>query len=68
MSNRADGAYCTKDLVLQHPKHKTWFKYIGRLDDTLTQTLGEKTNPLPIEMAIVSEDECLAELCLSIDD
>lgn len=54
MSNREDGAYCTKDLVLRHPQHKTWFKYIGRLDDTLTQTLGEKTNPVPIELAIVS--------------
>lgn len=54
MSNREDGAYCTKDLVLQHPEHKNWYKYIGRLDDTLTQTLGEKTNPVPIELAIVS--------------
>jgi hypothetical protein len=54
MSNREDGAYCTKDLVQQHPDHPTWFKYIGRLDDTLTQTLGEKTNPVPIELAIVS--------------
>lgn len=54
MSNRADGAYCTKDLVLRHPTNKTWFKYIGRLDDTLTQTLGEKTNPVPVELTIVS--------------
>lgn len=54
VSNREDGAYCTKDLMLRHPEHKNWFKYIGRLDDTLTQTLGEKTNPVPIELAIVS--------------
>jgi hypothetical protein len=54
LSNREDGAYCTKDLMLRHPEHKHWFKYIGRLDDTLTQTLGEKTNPVPIELAIVS--------------
>jgi NAD(P)-dependent dehydrogenase (short-subunit alcohol dehydrogenase family) len=40
--------------MLRHPEHKNWFKYIGRLDDTLTQTLGEKTNPVPIELAIVS--------------
>lgn len=53
VSNREDGAYCTKDLMLQHPEHKNWFKYIGRLDDTLTQTLGEKTNPVSIELAIV---------------
>lgn len=54
MSNRDDGAYCTKDLVVKHPDHPTWVKYVGRLDDTLTQTLGEKTNPVPIELAIVS--------------
>ena len=53
LSNRDDGAYCTKDLMQRHPTNKTWFKYIGRLDDTLTQTLGEKTNPVPIELAIV---------------
>jgi hypothetical protein len=59
MSNREDGAYCTKDLLQQHPEHPTWYKYVGRLDDTLTQTLGEKTNPVPIELAIVS---CLSGL------
>lgn len=59
MSNREDGAYCTKDLMLQHPEHKNWYKYIGRLDDTLTQTLGEKTNPVPIELAIVSTSTLL---------
>lgn len=55
MANREDGAYCTKDLMIQHPEHPTWYKYIGRMDDTLTQTLGEKTNPVPIEQAIVSD-------------
>ena len=57
MSNREDGAYATKDLMLRHPEHKTWFKYVGRMDDTLTQTLGEKTNPVPIELAIVSDSQ-----------
>ncbi|KAJ7065190.1 L-aminoadipate-semialdehyde dehydrogenase [Mycena amicta] len=50
-SNRPDGSYATKDLFLKHPT-KDWFKYIGRLDDTLVQTLGEKTNPVPIESSI----------------
>ncbi|OCF58832.1 L-aminoadipate-semialdehyde dehydrogenase [Kwoniella mangroviensis CBS 10435] len=67
MSNREDGAYCTKDLVLQHPEHKTWFKYIGRLDDTLTQTLGEKTNPVPIELAIRGNSPLVAE-CIVFGD
>jgi hypothetical protein len=61
LSNRDDGAYCTKDLMQRHPDHPTWFKYIGRLDDTLTQTLGEKTNPVPIELAIVSLDNDIAD-------
>ncbi|TYJ52933.1 hypothetical protein B9479_006444 [Cryptococcus floricola] len=67
MSNRDDGAYCTKDLVLRHPKEKTWFKYIGRLDDTLTQTLGEKTNPVPIELAIRGNTPLVQE-CIVFGD
>jgi len=54
MSNRDDGSYATKDLFLRHPSQRNWYKYIGRLDDTLTQTLGEKTNPVPIELSVVS--------------
>lgn len=54
MSNREDGAYCTKDLFVKHPEHEDWVKYVGRMDDTLTLTLGEKTNPVPIELDIVS--------------
>ncbi|KAI0726890.1 L-aminoadipate-semialdehyde dehydrogenase [Fomitopsis betulina] len=51
-SNRPDGSYATKDLFIRHPQNKDWFKYVGRLDDTLVQVLGEKTNPVPIELAI----------------
>ena len=54
MSNTPDNSYATKDLFVVHPEHSNWVKYVGRLDDTLTQTLGEKTNPVPIELAIVS--------------
>ncbi|KZT73346.1 L-aminoadipate-semialdehyde dehydrogenase [Daedalea quercina L-15889] len=51
-SNRPDGSYATKDLFARHPQRSNWYKYIGRLDDTLVQVLGEKTNPVPIELAI----------------
>ncbi|KAH9923666.1 L-aminoadipate-semialdehyde dehydrogenase [Fomitopsis serialis] len=51
-SNRPDGSYATKDLFVKHAEHPNWYKYIGRLDDTLVQVLGEKTNPVPIELAI----------------
>ncbi|GBE77228.1 putative three-domain protein [Sparassis crispa] len=51
-TNRPDGSYATKDLFVRHKEHHNWYKYVGRLDDTLVQVLGEKTNPVPIELAI----------------
>ncbi|KAJ7113690.1 L-aminoadipate-semialdehyde dehydrogenase [Mycena crocata] len=60
-TNRPDGSYATKDLFLRHPVHENWYKYIGRLDDTLVQTLGEKTNPVPIELAIRGNSPYVAE-------
>ncbi|KAJ7281917.1 L-aminoadipate-semialdehyde dehydrogenase [Mycena rebaudengoi] len=60
-TNRPDGSYATKDLFLRHEKHDNWYKYIGRLDDTLVQTLGEKTNPVPIELAIRGNSPYVAE-------
>ncbi|KAJ7918788.1 L-aminoadipate-semialdehyde dehydrogenase [Mycena leptocephala] len=60
-TNRPDGSYATKDLFLRHPEHDNWYKYIGRLDDTLVQTLGEKTNPVPIELAIRGNSPYVAE-------
>lgn len=53
-SNRPDGSYDTKDLFQRHPNDPRKLRYLGRLDDTLTQSLGEKTNPVPIERAIRS--------------
>lgn len=67
MSNRPDNSYATKDLFQQHEKHPTWFKYIGRLDDTLTQTLGEKTNPVPIENTIRGNSPLIQE-CIVFGD
>ncbi|KAJ6496764.1 L-aminoadipate-semialdehyde dehydrogenase [Mycena vulgaris] len=60
-TNRPDGSYATKDLFLRHPKHENWYKYIGRLDDTLVQTLGEKTNPVPMELCIRGNSPYVAE-------
>ncbi|KAK0470229.1 L-aminoadipate-semialdehyde dehydrogenase [Desarmillaria tabescens] len=51
-TNRPDGSYATRDLFLRHPEHKDLYKYIGRLDDTLVHILGEKTNPVPMELCI----------------
>ena len=46
-TNRPDGSYATKDLFIRHEEKGdgNWYKYCGRLDDTLVQVLGEKTNP-----------------------
>ncbi|ODN75184.1 hypothetical protein, variant [Cryptococcus amylolentus CBS 6039] len=67
-SNRAsDNAWCTSDLVLQHPEHPTWFKYLGRMDDTLNMLLGEKTNPVPIESAIRGHSPLIQE-CIVFGD
>ncbi|KAJ7132141.1 L-aminoadipate-semialdehyde dehydrogenase [Mycena epipterygia] len=60
-TNRPDGSYATKDLFLRHSEHDNWYKYIGRLDDTLVQTLGEKTNPVPIELCIRGNSPYVAE-------
>ncbi|KAL4937579.1 hypothetical protein BDV06DRAFT_215762 [Aspergillus oleicola] len=48
MSNRADGAYATKDLFLKHPEMEA-YKYYSRLDDTITLVNGEKVIPLDLE-------------------
>lgn len=44
-SNRPDGSFATNDLFIRHDQHENWYKYFGRLDDTIVQLLGEKTNP-----------------------
>ncbi|KIM85775.1 hypothetical protein PILCRDRAFT_5421 [Piloderma croceum F 1598] len=49
VTNQPDGSYATNDLFLR------------RSDDTLVQTLGEKTNPVPIELAVRSNSPYTAE-------
>jgi ribosome biogenesis protein SSF1/2 len=44
-SNRPDGSWATNDMFERHPQRPNLYKYIGRLDDTIVQSLGEKTNP-----------------------
>ncbi|SJK99612.1 related to LYS2  len=60
-TNRSDGSYATKDLFLRHPERKDLYKYIGRLDDTLVHILGEKTNPVPMELCIRGNSPYVAE-------
>ncbi|EST08578.1 AMP-dependent synthetase/ligase [Kalmanozyma brasiliensis GHG001] len=51
-SNRPDGSYATRDLFVKHPTREGLWKYAGRADDTLVHYNGEKTNPVPMELAI----------------
>ncbi|KAK7454620.1 hypothetical protein VKT23_011373 [Stygiomarasmius scandens] len=60
-TNRPDGSYATKDLFLRHPDHNDRYRYIGRLDDTLVHILGEKTNPVPMELGIRGNSPYVAE-------
>ncbi|KAL9623500.1 MAG: hypothetical protein Q9160_002180 [Pyrenula sp. 1 TL-2023] len=49
MSNQADGSYASKDLFSKHPTIPNAYKFMGRIDDTLTLYNGEKTNPIRYE-------------------
>jgi hypothetical protein len=54
-NNLPDGGYATKDLFVGHPTTRGAYKFVGRLDDTLVQVNGEKTNPVPIELTLKGE-------------
>ncbi|KIJ16100.1 hypothetical protein PAXINDRAFT_11143, partial [Paxillus involutus ATCC 200175] len=45
--------YATADIFVKHPVKDLW-KIIGRVDDVITLTSGEKTVPAPIETIINS--------------
>ncbi|SJX65303.1 related to alpha-aminoadipate reductase [Sporisorium reilianum f. sp. reilianum] len=51
-TNRPDGSYATKDLFVPHANKPDLYKYVGRADDTLVHYNGEKTNPVPMELAM----------------
>ncbi|KAI5121945.1 hypothetical protein M0805_002017 [Coniferiporia weirii] len=48
-------AYATSDLVTPHPTKKGYWKIVGRTDDQIMHSTGEKTNPGPLE-AMLSRD------------
>ncbi|KAL8280977.1 hypothetical protein RQP46_006656 [Phenoliferia psychrophenolica] len=45
-------SYHTSDLVAMHPTRKGFFRIVGRTDDQLMLSTGEKTNPGPMESII----------------
>ncbi|KIJ64864.1 hypothetical protein HYDPIDRAFT_132032 [Hydnomerulius pinastri MD-312] len=51
---KGEKAYETKDILAPHPSKPGLWKIIGRADDQIMLSNGEKTNPVPLE-AIVNE-------------
>ncbi|KZV99483.1 acetyl-CoA synthetase-like protein [Exidia glandulosa HHB12029] len=52
-------ALATNDVVIRHPTNPRMFKIVGRLDDQLVHSTGEKTNAIPLE-AILRSDPLVA--------
>ncbi|KAJ7776532.1 hypothetical protein DFH07DRAFT_798512 [Mycena maculata] len=46
--------YATSDLCINHPEKKHLWRIVGRVDDTVIHTSGEKTVPAPMENIITS--------------
>ncbi|KAJ7647851.1 hypothetical protein FB45DRAFT_732988, partial [Roridomyces roridus] len=44
--------YATSDLCINHPTKKHLWRVVGRLDDTIIHSSGEKTVPAPMENII----------------
>jgi hypothetical protein len=45
-------AYETNDLFIQHPTDSELWQYVGRKDEIINHSTGEKTNPLPSEYIV----------------
>ncbi|KAJ6473899.1 putative aminoadipate reductase, partial [Mycena sanguinolenta] len=46
--------YATSDLCINHPQKKHLWRVVGRVDDTIVHTSGEKTVPSPMEDIVLS--------------
>ena len=40
--------YATSDLIMEHPNRPGFWKIMGRVDDQIMLSIGEKTNPGPL--------------------
>ncbi|KAI0734153.1 hypothetical protein C8Q72DRAFT_770789 [Fomitopsis betulina] len=51
INTKVDGldAFATSDLVTSHPTRKGLYKIVGRSDEQIMHSTGEKTNPGPLE-------------------
>ncbi|KAG6816853.1 hypothetical protein H0H87_002339 [Tephrocybe sp. NHM501043] len=46
--------YATSDLWIPHPTDQSLWKLVGRIDDVIVHSTGEKTVPSPMEAIVVS--------------
>ncbi|KAF7358663.1 Non-canonical non-ribosomal peptide synthetase FUB8 [Mycena sanguinolenta] len=46
--------YATSDLCVNHPQKKHLWRIVGRVDDAIVHTSGEKTIPAPMEDIVLS--------------
>ncbi|KAF9256609.1 acetyl-CoA synthetase-like protein [Marasmius fiardii PR-910] len=56
-NTEVDGAraYATSDLFIPHPTKLGYWRIHGRADDQIVHSMGEKTNPVPLEQ-ILNQD------------
>jgi hypothetical protein len=57
MSNSEDppGSFHSSDIVTPHPTIPNAWKYVGRIDDRISLSTGEKVLPLPMEGRVRQE-------------
>ncbi|KAH8113759.1 acetyl-CoA synthetase-like protein [Phellopilus nigrolimitatus] len=48
-------AYATSDLISPHPTKPGYWKVVGRTDDQIMHSTGEKTNPGPLERMLARD-------------
>jgi len=66
-SNDPPNSFHTKDLFIAHPTIPNAWKFVGRLDDRVTLTNGEKVLPLPIEGRIQQDPLVREAVVFGID-
>ncbi|KAJ8488944.1 hypothetical protein ONZ45_g13773 [Pleurotus djamor] len=49
---RGKESFATGDLLVPHPTRHGWWKVLGRTDDQIMLSTGEKTNPGPLEFIL----------------
>ncbi|KAI6125333.1 putative nonribosomal peptide synthetase [Pisolithus croceorrhizus] len=54
--------YATSDVFIKHPTIEGLYKIVGRLDDVLMLSTGEKTVPAPMEIVIGTSRQVLGVL------